>query len=52
VSLPDPKIGEHVKGGFRFPLLLTHEEMASMACTTREINAYSRATPQGWVDFD
>jgi CRP/FNR family transcriptional regulator len=23
-------------GAFRFPLLLTHEEMASMACTTRE----------------
>ena len=30
------QIGEHVDGGFRFPLLLTHEEMASMACTTRE----------------
>jgi CRP/FNR family transcriptional regulator len=30
------QIGEHVNGGYRFPLLLTHEEMASMACTTRE----------------
>jgi CRP/FNR family transcriptional regulator len=31
------QIGEHVEGGgFSFPLLLTHEEMASMACTTRE----------------
>ena len=31
------QIGEHLDGGcFRFPLLLTHEEMASMACTTRE----------------
>jgi CRP/FNR family transcriptional regulator, cyclic AMP receptor protein len=30
------QIGEHINGGFRFPLLLTHEEMASMACTTRE----------------
>lgn len=31
------QIGEHLNsGGFRFPLLLTHEEMASMACTTRE----------------
>ncbi len=31
------QIGEHIDtGGFRFPLLLTHEEMASMACTTRE----------------
>lgn len=31
------QIGEHVDPiGFRFPLLLTHEEMASMACTTRE----------------
>ena len=31
------QIGEQVDGGeFRFPLLLTHEEMASMTCTTRE----------------
>lgn len=30
------QIGEQVNGGYRFPLLLTHEEMASMACTTRE----------------
>ena len=31
------QIGEHTeKGEFRFPLLLTHEEMASMTCTTRE----------------
>ena len=31
------QIGEHLDSGdFRFPLLLTHEEMASMACTTRE----------------
>jgi len=30
------QIGEHVNGDYRFPLLLTHEEMASMACTTRE----------------
>jgi CRP/FNR family transcriptional regulator len=31
------QIGEQLdEGGFRFPLLLTHEEMASMACTTRE----------------
>lgn len=30
------QIGERVNGGFRFPLLLTHEEMASMTCTTRE----------------
>jgi CRP/FNR family cyclic AMP-dependent transcriptional regulator len=31
------QIGEHLDDGmFRFPLLLTHEEMASMACTTRE----------------
>lgn len=30
------QIGEHINGGYRFPLLLTHEEMASMACTTRE----------------
>jgi CRP/FNR family transcriptional regulator len=30
------QIGERINGGFRFPLLLTHEEMASMTCTTRE----------------
>jgi CRP/FNR family transcriptional regulator len=31
------QIGEHMDdGSFRFPLLLTHEEMASMTCTTRE----------------
>jgi CRP/FNR family transcriptional regulator len=31
------QIGEHTEGGeYRFPLLLTHEEMASMTCTTRE----------------
>jgi CRP/FNR family transcriptional regulator len=31
------QIGEHTEAGeFRFPLLLTHEEMASMTCTTRE----------------
>ena len=31
------QIGEHTESGeFRFPLLLTHEEMASMTCTTRE----------------
>jgi CRP/FNR family transcriptional regulator len=31
------QIGEHLpEGGYRFPLLLTHEELASMAGTTRE----------------
>jgi CRP/FNR family transcriptional regulator, cyclic AMP receptor protein len=31
------QIGENNDaGGFHFPLLLTHEEMASMTCTTRE----------------
>jgi CRP/FNR family transcriptional regulator, cyclic AMP receptor protein len=31
------QIGEHLgDGGYRFPLLLRHEEIASMACTTRE----------------
>jgi CRP/FNR family transcriptional regulator, cyclic AMP receptor protein len=31
------QIGEcNEEGEFRFPLLLTHEEMASMTCTTRE----------------
>jgi len=31
------QIGEHTENGeYRFPLLLTHEELASMTCTTRE----------------
>ena len=31
------QIGEHTENSeFRFPLLLTHEELASMTCTTRE----------------
>jgi CRP/FNR family transcriptional regulator, cyclic AMP receptor protein len=30
------QIGEWDDGGYRVPLLLTHEEMASMTCTTRE----------------
>jgi CRP/FNR family transcriptional regulator, cyclic AMP receptor protein len=31
------QIGEHTEDGkYHFPLLLTHEEMASMTCTTRE----------------
>src|SRR6201981_4016581 len=31
------QIGEHMEGGaFRFPLLLTHEEIASIACPPRE----------------
>ncbi len=31
------QIGEHTENSeYRFPLLLTHEEMASMTCTTRE----------------
>ena len=30
------QIGEWVDGEYRVPMLLTHEEMASMTCTTRE----------------
>ncbi len=30
------QIGEQTAEGYRLPLLLTHEEMASMTCTTRE----------------
>ncbi len=30
------QIGESINGEFRIPLLLTHEEIASMTCTTRE----------------
>jgi hypothetical protein len=41
------QIGEHTEGGsFRFPLLLTHEELASMTCTTRE------TVSQRGLDFD
>jgi CRP/FNR family transcriptional regulator len=49
------QIGEHLEGGeFRFPLLLTHEEMASMACTTRETvtRTLGQFRKEGWVSIE
>ena len=41
-------------GGFRFPLLLTHEEMASMACTTRETvtRTLGQFRKEGWITIE
>jgi len=49
------QIGEHLNdGGFRFPLLLTHEEMASMACTTRETvtRTLGQFRKEGWISIE
>ncbi len=49
------QIGEQLEGGgFRFPLLLTHEEMASMACTTRETvtRTLGQFRKEGWVSIE
>ena len=49
------QIGEHLDGGgFRFPLLLTHEEMASMACTTRETvtRTLGQFRKDGWITIE
>jgi len=47
------QIGEEVDaGGIRFPLLLTHEEMASMACTTGDRDTHARTVPQRRLDLD
>jgi len=49
------QIGEHLNGGgFRFPLLLTHEEMASMACTTRETvtRTLGQFRKDGWISIE
>lgn len=49
------QIGDHVNGGaFRFPLLLTHEEMASMTCTTRETvtRTLSQFRKEGWISIE
>ena len=49
------QIGEHVNGeAFRFPLLLTHEEMASMTCTTRETvtRTLSQFRKEGWISIE
>ena len=49
------QIGEHLNGGgYRFPLLLTHEEMASMACTTRETvtRTLGQFRKDGWISIE
>lgn len=49
------QIGEHLaEGGYRFPLLLTHEEMASMACTTRETvtRTLGQFRKDGWISIE
>jgi CRP/FNR family transcriptional regulator, cyclic AMP receptor protein len=49
------QIGERDSDGcFRFPLLLTHEEMASMACTTRETvtRSLGQFRRDGWISIE
>jgi CRP/FNR family transcriptional regulator, cyclic AMP receptor protein len=49
------QIGEHSVGGeYRFPLLLTHEEMASMTCTTRETvtRTLGQFRKDGWISIE
>lgn len=49
------QIGEAEDGeGFRFPLLLTHEEMASMTCTTRETvtRTLGQFRKDGWIEIE
>ncbi len=49
------QIGEHTESGeYRFPLLLTHEEMASMAGTTRETvtRTLGQFRKDGWISIE
>jgi CRP/FNR family transcriptional regulator, cyclic AMP receptor protein len=49
------QIGEHMPSGeVRFPLLLTHEEMASMTCTTRETvtRTLGQFRKDGWISIE
>jgi CRP/FNR family transcriptional regulator len=49
------QIGEHLNGGgYRFPLLLTHEEMASMTSTTRETvtRTLGQFRKEGWISIE
>ena len=49
------QLGEHLDAGeFRFPLLLTHEEMASMTCTTRETvtRTLGQFRKDGWISIE
>jgi CRP/FNR family transcriptional regulator len=49
------QIGHHLPSGeTRFPLLLTHEEMASMTCTTRETvtRTLGQFRKDGWISIE
>src|SRR5665213_2170953 len=49
------QIGEHLtSGGFSFPLLLTHEEMASMTSTTRQTvtRTLGQFRKDGWIAIE
>lgn len=49
------QIGEHLEGPeSRFPLLLTHEELASMTCTTRETvtRTLGQFRKEGWISIE
>jgi CRP/FNR family transcriptional regulator, cyclic AMP receptor protein len=49
------QIGEHTESDeYRFPLLLTHEEMASMTCTTRETvtRTLGQFRKEGWISIE
>jgi len=49
------QIGEQLPSGeFSFPLLLTHEEMASMTCTTRETvtRTLGQFRKDGWISIE
>jgi CRP/FNR family transcriptional regulator, cyclic AMP receptor protein len=49
------QIGEHIEDdAYRFPLLLTHEEMASMTCTTRETvtRTLGQFRKEGWISIE
>ncbi len=49
------QIGQHNPDGvYHFPLLLTHEEMASMTCTTRETvtRTLGQFRKDGWISIE
>ena len=49
------QIGEHLPGGeYSFPLLLPHEEMASMTCTTRATvtRTLGQFRKEGWISIE
>jgi len=48
------QIGEDAGGECRFPLLLTHEEIASMTCTTRETvtRTLGQFRKDGWISIE